>query len=149
MTELKPCPLQQTEIWVPVIGYDHRYAVSNYGRVAGEKGLLKPYDNGYGYLIVEFRRDGKRKHLRVHRLVAEAFIPNPDNLPMVNHKDEDKTNNFLENLEWCTASYNRTYGKAIEKHARKLRGKTHTEEHKQKISESLRRRYGERRTDNG
>ena len=110
MTELKPCPLQQTEIWVPVIGYDHRYAVSNYGRVAGEKGLLKPYDNGYGYLIVEFRRDGKRKHLRVHRLVAEAFVPNPNGLPEVNHMDEDKHNNTAWNLEWCTSGYNKRYG---------------------------------------
>jgi hypothetical protein len=73
--------------------------------------------------------------------VAEAFVQNEDELPMVNHKDEDKTNNFAENLEWCNASYNRTYGKAVEKQAKKLRGKKHTEEHKAKISESLKKHY--------
>lgn len=151
----------------PVKDYEGYYEVDQFGRVFGldrtiivvdgertyEKLLtgrqMKQSIHDKGYKTVSLTKDGKTKSVFVHRIVAEAFIPNPDNLPMVNHKDEDKTNNFLENLEWCTASYNRTYGKAIEKHARKLRGKTHTEEHKQKISESLRRRYGERRTDNG
>ena len=151
----------------PVKDYEGYYEVDQFGRVFGldrtiivvdgertyEKLLtgrqMKQSIHDKGYKTVSLTKDGKTKSVFVHRIVAEAFIPNPDNLPMVNHKDEDKTNNFLENLEWCTASYNRTYGKAIEKHARKLRGKTHTEEHKQKISESLRRRYGERRTGNG
>lgn len=151
----------------PVKDYEGYYEVDQFGRVFGldrtiivvdgertyEKLLtgrqMKQSIHDKGYKTVSLTKDGKTKSVFVHRIVAEAFIPNPDNLPMVNHKDEDKTNNFLENLEWCTASYNRTYGKAIEKHARKLRGKTHTEEHKQKISESLRRRYGERRTDDG
>lgn len=151
----------------PVKDYEGYYEVDQFGRVFGldrtiivvdgertyEKLLtgrqMKQSIHDKGYKTVSLTKDGKTKSVFVHRIVAEAFIPNPDNLPMVNHKDEDKTNNFLENLEWCTASYNRTYGKAIEKHARKLRGKTHTEEHKQKISESLRRSYGERRKDNG
>ena len=98
-----------------------------------------------GYKTVCLTKDGKSKTHFVHRIVAEAFIDNPDNLPMVNHKDEDKTNNFAENLEWCTASYNRTYGKAAEKHAKTLRGRKHTEEHKRKISESMKARKGERR----
>ncbi|MDE6946278.1 MAG: HNH endonuclease [Anaeroplasmataceae bacterium] len=64
----------------------------------------------YGYLDAHLRKNGKRKHHKVHRLVAEAFIPNPDNLPIVNHKDENKLNNRLCNLEWCTYEYNNTYG---------------------------------------
>lgn len=68
-------------------------------------------------------KDGICKEFYVHRLVAEAFIPNPDGLPMVNHKDEDKTNNFAENLEWCTNEYNVNYGTAKERRAKKIRGR--------------------------
>jgi hypothetical protein len=100
----------KNEIWKPIDGYDHPYKVSNHGRVLGKHGILRPYDNGYGYLIVDFRKDGKRKHLKVHRLVAEAFVPNKSNLPEVNHKDENKHNNDAYNLEWCDSSYNKTYG---------------------------------------
>jgi len=100
----------QSEIWKPIEGYDYPYQVSNYGRVWGKRGVLKPYDNGYGYLVVDFRKSGKRKHLRVHRLVAEAFVPNEGNLPEVNHKDEDKHNNAASSLEWCTSSYNKRHG---------------------------------------
>ena len=147
----------------PVKGYEGYYEVDQFGRVFsldrivrvtdGSRVYDKPLKGGQmkqsmhdkGYKTVALTKDGKTKTVFVHRIVAEAFIPNPDNLPMVNHMDEDKTNNFAENLEWCTASYNRTYGKAIEKHARKLRGKNHTEEHKQKISDSMKKYYGERR----
>lgn len=68
-----------------------------------------------GYLVICASVDGKRKNLRVHRLVAEAFIPNPNNLPMINHKDENKTNNNVENLEWCSCAYNNTYGERLKK----------------------------------
>lgn len=81
---------------------------------------LKQYPKTHGYLYVTLFRDGKRYYLRVHRLVAEAFIPNPDNLPEVNHKDEDKTNNFAFNLEWCTSHDNKVYGSRREKVARKV-----------------------------
>ena len=125
----------------PVSGYEGQYEVDQYGRVFGVDRTKTVVDNGRiydkpiagkqmkqslhtrGYKTVTLTKDGKTKTVYVHRIVAEAFIENPDNLPMVNHKDEDKTNNFVENLEWCTASYNRTYGKAIERHAKKLRGR--------------------------
>ena len=146
-----------------VRGYEEHYVVDQFGRVFGVDRTTTVLDNGRiyekpiagkqmkqslhtkGYKTVCLTKDGKSKTCFVHRIVAEAFIDNPDNLPMVNHKDEDKTNNFAENLEWCTASYNRTYGKAVEKHAKTLRGKKHTEEHKQKISKSMKAYYGERR----
>lgn len=91
--------------------------------------ILKPSTTRTGYLFVQLivTETGKQKLFYIHRLVAEAFIPNPDNLPCVNHKDEDKTNNFVfinpdgsvdnekSNLEWCTASYNNTYGTRIDR----------------------------------
>ena len=145
----------------PVRGYENHYVVDQFGRVYGIDRTTTVLDNGRiyekpisgkqmkqslhtkGYKTVTLTKDGKSKTVFVHRIVAEAFIDNPDNLPMVNHKDEDKTNNFVENLEWCTASYNRTYGKGAEKQARQLRGKKHTEEHKQKISGGMKRPFAE------
>jgi hypothetical protein len=150
----------------PVYGYEGYYEVDQFGRVYGVDRTITVTDNGRtyekpicgkqmkqslhtkGYKTVSLTKDGKTKTVFVHRIIADAFIYYPDDLPMVNHKDEDKTNNFVENLEWCSASYNRTYGKAVEKQARKLRGRKHTEEHKQKISVSMKKHYGERK-DNG
>lgn len=71
---------------------------------------LKPYNNGYGYMLVDMRKDGKRYMRVVHRLVAEAFLPNPNNLPQVNHIDGNKGNNCVDNLEWCTCSENQKHG---------------------------------------
>lgn len=73
------------------------------------------------------------KHKLIHRLVAEAFIPNPNNLPQVNHKDENKANNSVSNLEWCNASYNINYGSRNEKSASKHRGMKRSEETKRKM----------------
>lgn len=120
------------EEWKRITGYDHDYRVSTLGRVTGTRGFLKPYDNGYGYLVVELRQNGKKKHLRVHRLVADAFVPNPQGLPEVNHKDEDKHNNLAINLEWCTSSYNKKYGTG-----RKSR------------SDGMKRVWAQRRADDG
>ena len=79
------------------------------GHVKNKHGrILKP-EIRTGYYSVDLMKNGKRYKFRVHRLVAEAFIPNPDNLPMVNHKDEDKLNNLASNLEWCDNTYNSQY----------------------------------------
>lgn len=92
--------------------------VSNLGRVKTKKGNfynLKAGSNGYvivGYIDSKTKRHTSRS---LHRLVAELFIPNPNNLPQVNHRDEDKSNNTLDNLEWCDASYNQTYGNVNKK----------------------------------
>lgn len=117
-----------TEIWRTAIykgeTYEN-YQVSNFGRIlslnynhTGKSKLLKPGDDGHGYLQVDFFKDGKRKSCKVHRLVAETFLLNPDNLPCINHKDEDKTNNLVENLEYCTYEYNNNYGSRNERAAK-------------------------------
>ena len=91
--------------------YEGLYAVTSCGKIYSYKSkkFLKPFDNGKGYLQVILCKDGKQKHYRVHRLVAQTYLPNPDNLPQVNHIDEDKSNNALPNLEWCDAAYNNNY----------------------------------------
>ena len=113
------------EIRKPVKGFEGYYEVSNLGRVRSIdrvvvdtvrncerllKGkVLIQKDNGNGYKNVMFCKEHKLYNKYVHRLVAEIFLPNPDNLPQVNHKDEDKSNNRVDNLEWCTSFYNNEY----------------------------------------
>ena len=112
------------EIWKDIAGYEGKYQVSNLGRVRSLprtfldvngrrqifKGcVLKRILRKNGYMVVTFYGSGKFHQMMIHRLVAGAFIPNPNNLPMINHKDEDKTNNHVDNLEWCSAQYNSTY----------------------------------------
>ena len=114
------------EIWKPVKGFEGYYEVSNLGRVRSIdrvvvdnvrncerllKGkILIQRDNGNGYKSVMLCKEHKLYNKYVHRIVAEVFIPNLDNLPQVNHKDEDKSNNRTDNLEWCTSFYNNEYG---------------------------------------
>ena len=119
------------EIWKDIIGYEGLYQVSNLGRVKSlerynrrnikipEK-ILVGCVNYKGYHKVLLCKDGRQKQYSVHRLVMNAFVPNPNNYPVVNHKDENKLNNNVDNLEWCTVAYNNTYGNALEK-ARKTR----------------------------
>ncbi len=106
------------EIYKTIDGYD--YEVSNTGQIRSVKTgrILKPEINRYGYYQVCLSKNGIQKMFTVHRLVALAFIPNPKNLPDINHKDECKTNNRLDNLEWCTREYNNNYGTRIERAAK-------------------------------
>lgn len=98
------------EKWKPIEGYDGKYEVSTYGRVRRDDGyLVNQETHCKGYKRVDLWKDGKRKHHKVHRLVAEAFIPNPDNKPQVNHKDFDVANNRMWNLEWVTDAENKAY----------------------------------------
>ena len=103
-----------------IVGYEGEYAITRDGKVWSHKRkkFLKP-GSVRGYHRVNLCKDGKRKCYYIHRLVAEAFIPNPNNLSQVNHKDEDKSNNCVENLEWCDAKYNNNYGTRIERAAKK------------------------------
>lgn len=100
--------LKSIEHWRPVKGYSDLYTVSDFGRVVNLRTgrYLKPSVNHKGYLIVQLYDNGKSRTKRVHRLVAEAFIPNPGNLPEVDHIDTDRQNNVVTNLRWVTGSSN-------------------------------------------
>lgn len=117
------------EVWKWIDGYKNMYQVSNYGsvrsvdrdvycevspnklqRIFGK--VLKQGTNKKGYPIVYLSKDGKQKTITVHRLVATAFIENPLSLPQVNHKDGCKTNNYVDNLEWCDNSHNQKHAYA-------------------------------------
>ena len=115
------------EEWRDIKGYEGLYQVSNEGRVINSRRgkLRKTTDNGCGYYYVLLSKNGVKKPYYVHRLVAEVFIPNPDNLPQVNHKDEDKTRNVVENLEWCSSRYNMNYGTARDRTSEKQRKKVY------------------------
>ena len=108
------------EIWVPVKDFEEFYEVSNEGVVRSkdricDKGraskgrTIKQWENRRGYKMVTLSKHGKQKHFPVHRLVAIAYIENPENLPCINHKDAKRTNNNSDNLEWCNYQYNNTY----------------------------------------
>lgn len=110
------------EIWKDIKDYPN-YQVSNLGKVKNTKTnkILKPFSPIGEYLKVSLSKNGKAKHYFIHRLVAETFIPNPNNYPCVNHKDENPSNNCVSNLEWCSYQYNNNYGTRNGKVAEKLR----------------------------
>lgn len=105
------------EIWKDIAGYDGKYKISNMGNVISTKcwngkGMifLKQYLSQKGYRVVFLSKNSKAKAVTVHRLVAQSFIDNPNNYPQVNHINENKEDNRVENLEWCSAKYNMNYG---------------------------------------
>ena len=108
------------EIWKDIENYENVYQISNIGRVRriyknGNTKILKQDITKRGYCRISLSKNQKHKHYQIHRLVAKAFIPNPNNYPIVNHKDENPMNNNVDNLEWCTYSYNTLYGTAIQR----------------------------------
>ena len=113
------------EVWKDIPNYEGLYQVSNLGRVKSfrqstnhryeSEYILKPIHANNGYCQVTLYDNTIRHKFLIHRLVAEAFIPNPENLPQVNHKDENPYNNAASNLEWCTNDYNSHYGTRIQR----------------------------------
>lgn len=123
------------EIWKDIKGYEGLYKVSNLGRVkslnynrTGNEKDLKININEHGYKYVTLCKNSKLKVMTIHRLIANAFIPNPNKYPCVNHKDEVKTNNSIDNLEWCTYKYNNNYGTKKERISKSNTGKKKSKE---------------------
>ena len=117
--------MKDSIIWKDIQGYEGHYQISNIGEVRSldrdvihsngshfhYKGrIMMSWINSSGYYEIRLSKNGKAKSFKVHRLVAIAFIPNPHEFPEVNHKNEIKTDNYVENLEWCTSEYNVNYG---------------------------------------
>lgn len=132
------CEVNMDEIWKDVKDFEGLYQVSNRGRVRSldkkvccgiknnpevvKKGrILNPLKTGSNYLFVQIYKNRKPKIIFIHRLVAQAFIPNPNNYSIVNHRDENPLNNDVDNLEWCNQSYNINYGNRNRKVAEKLK----------------------------
>lgn len=124
------------EEWKSIPGYEGLYEVSSYGRVKSleisyikrngirdhkPEIILTPKNNGTGYFTVCLYKNKTHKYYLIHRLVALTFLPNPDNLPIINHKDEDKSNNCVENLEWCSHRYNSNYNGVLKKRSQRMK----------------------------
>lgn len=137
------------EVWRDIRGYEGLYQISNYGRIKSlkrkwtSKDIIKtPSIDRYGYPCISISNGHRGTSVKksIHRIVCETFIPNPNNLPQVNHKDENKTNNFVwvnddgtidmekSNLEWCDAKYNINYGNGISKRQKSVLQFTKDEE---------------------
>lgn len=151
------------EIWKFIPGFEHHYQISNLGRVKRLQykqvdnygtGRVRIYpekiENQYisntGYFQVDLRTRTQRRRVNVHRLVAEAFIPNPDNLPCVNHKDENKLNNDVTNLEWCDYFYNNSYGTTRQRmvQTRLNNGTYKSEQYRKKLSNACLKHWRKR-----
>lgn len=140
------------EIWKDIKNYEGYYQISNLGNIKSlerivkvnnngdfgkkQERVLKPHLQNNGYYYITLYKGNKRKNNLIHRLVADAFIDNPNNYPIINHKDENKQNNNVENLEWCTYSYNVNYGTAIERANENKKDYAVSDETRKKISEA-------------
>lgn len=169
------------EIWKDILGYEGLYQISNHGRLKSlpkmvgrgkrymsKERIVSSHKSPNGYLRTHLDKEGKRHFFSVHRLVAQAFLDNPNNYPCVNHKNEIRSDNRVENLEWCSFKYNANYGTRNKKIStakighevscetrEKLRqanlgekspsyGKKRSEETKRRISEALKKHYASR-----
>lgn len=112
---------QMKEVWKDIEVYEGIYQVSNLGRVkrVTTGRILKSSKNRGGYLYVNLCKNGKYKTHKIHRLVSQAFIPNPENKPEINHIDEDKSNNVISNIEWSTRKENNNHGTRNERTSKK------------------------------
>lgn len=146
------------EIWKNIKGYENLYQVSNLGNVRSLTHIVRQYNgtkyiyrkyigkilkfsiSKKGYAKVILRNREKSKTYLVHRLVAEHFISNSNNLSQINHKDENKLNNCINNLEWCSSGYNINYGKRNKKVSKSLKNKPKTKEHINKLKEKAKKR---------
>ena len=126
------------EQWKPVKDYEGLYWISDLGNIKSAKGLKRKATQINGYEYVTLYKNGKQSHKLIHRLVAEAFLPNPDMLPEVNHISENKLDNSVNNLEWCTHKYNHNFGTGHDKSAEKQGRKVKLEGEIVKIHESVR-----------
>lgn len=150
------------EIWKDIIGYEGIYQISNLGRV---KSLEREYWHGNrwyhqkekylsikcdrnGYLsVMLYNADHVSKRIMVHLLVARHFIPNPDNLPEVNHKDENKKNPCVSNLEWCTCKYNANYGTKRKRISKSLKGRKQSPDSNKRRSITMKEHIKQRKAE--
>lgn len=143
---MKAITIKQEE-WKDIPGYEGRYQVSNLGRVRSLCNpthpckILKQQLNRYGYMYVSLRKPTEKisKNLSIHQLVAKCFIPNPYSYKCVNHINENRTDNSIQNIEWCDEKYNNNYGLHNDKISQALKGRKISESHRRKIIESRKR----------
>lgn len=132
----------EEEIWKEIEGFDN-YQISSLGRVKNIKfdRYVKPLLDNKGYLTVNLYKDGKMKHLTLHRLIAIAFIPNPENKPCIDHINTDRSDNRIENLRWCTQKENHNNPLSIVNHGNASSGRVVSEEQKKNQSEKMKGRF--------